>query len=183
MADKGLTIKQEKYAQGLFAGLTQREAYALKMDALKEIGKILGMFGKRRGTETIGDPHMIFNIAYWYFYEAKNYIQKYALAMLLDYYMPVWRDIVGIENLGGIVDRNSKEVRTWTKEVLKQYDNKCAHCGTTDNVQAHHIIQWSEIEETRTVISNGIALCAECHAEKHEKLRNLIMSRIRKKVS
>jgi phage terminase small subunit len=27
MADKGLTIKQEKYAQGLFAGLTQREAY------------------------------------------------------------------------------------------------------------------------------------------------------------
>ena len=27
MADKGLTIKQEKYAQGLFAGLSQREAY------------------------------------------------------------------------------------------------------------------------------------------------------------
>jgi hypothetical protein len=27
MAKDGLTIKQEKYAQGLFAGLTQREAY------------------------------------------------------------------------------------------------------------------------------------------------------------
>ena len=27
MAREGLTIKQEKYAQGLFSGLTQREAY------------------------------------------------------------------------------------------------------------------------------------------------------------
>jgi phage terminase small subunit len=33
MADKGLTIKQEKYAQGLFAGLTQREAYKQAYDA------------------------------------------------------------------------------------------------------------------------------------------------------
>jgi phage terminase small subunit len=32
MADKGLTIKQEKYAQGLFAGLSQREAYKQAYD-------------------------------------------------------------------------------------------------------------------------------------------------------
>lgn len=120
MKDK-LTIKQERYAQGLFKGLTQREAYVLKMDALKEMGKLLGMFGKYRGKETKGDPYMIFTIAYCYFYKAKDYIQKYACAMLLDYYMPVWREIVGIENLGGIAKRNSKEVRQWTK----LYHGKC----------------------------------------------------------
>ena len=33
MAREGLTIKQEKYAQGLFAGLSQREAYKQAYDA------------------------------------------------------------------------------------------------------------------------------------------------------
>jgi phage terminase small subunit len=33
MAKEGLTIKQEKYAQGLFAGLSQREAYKQAYDA------------------------------------------------------------------------------------------------------------------------------------------------------
>lgn len=35
MADKPLTIKQEKYAQGLFAGLSQREAYKEAFDCSK----------------------------------------------------------------------------------------------------------------------------------------------------
>ena len=33
MADKGLTIKQERYVQGLFAGLSQRESYKRAYDA------------------------------------------------------------------------------------------------------------------------------------------------------
>jgi hypothetical protein len=178
MADK-LTMKQEKYVQGLFAGLSQREAYALKFDALKKIGTMLGMFGKARGKETIGDPKVIMITAYWYFYIAEDYIQKYALAMLLDYYMPVWREIVGIENLCGIVDRNSKEVRQWRKEVLKRDNYKCVHCGSEENIQAHHIIEWSEFKETRTTVDNGITLCAECHAKKHEKISNFILSRVK----
>jgi len=35
MADKPLTIKQEKFAQGLFAGLSQREAYIEAYDTKK----------------------------------------------------------------------------------------------------------------------------------------------------
>jgi hypothetical protein len=181
MSDK-LTIKQEKYVQGLFAGLSQREAYALKFDALKKMGTMLGMFGKSRGKEIIGDPAMILYIAYWYFYVAKDYIQKYALAMMLDYYMPTWREVVEIKYLGGIVDRNSKEVRQWRKEVLKRDNYKCAHCGSKENIQAHHIIEWSELEETRTDVDNGITLCVDCHAERHENIGNFILSRIKREV-
>jgi hypothetical protein len=182
MADK-LTIKQEKYAQGLFAGLSQREAYILKINTLRQMGTILGMYGKYRGKETIGDPKLIYALADFYFNYATGFIQKYAIASLLDYFMPIWRDIVGIENLGGIVERDSKEVRQWRKEVLKRDNNTCVHCGTKKNLQAHHLIGWSEFEETRTTISNGITLCAECHAKQHEKLANFIMSRIFEKVS
>ena len=35
MANKGLTIKQERYVQGLFAGLSQREAYKQAYDCSK----------------------------------------------------------------------------------------------------------------------------------------------------
>lgn len=182
MARQGLTVKQEKFAQNLFTGMSQREAYKLKFDALKEMGKLLGMFGKFRGKEIIGSPELIMFIAYHYFYIAKDYIQKYALASLLDYYMPVWREVVGIEYLGGITKRNSKEVREWRKRVLKRDNNECVHCGAAENIQAHHIIDWAELEETRTAIDNGITLCVDCHAKQHEKLANFIMSSIYRKV-
>lgn len=178
-----LTIKQEKFAQGLFSGLSQREAYALKLRALRKMGEILGLFGKRRGKETIGDPKVIYFIAECYFYRAKGFVQKYALACLLDYYMPTWREIVGIENLGWIVDRNSKEVRVWRKRVFKRDGYKCVYCGSTEEIEAHHLIPWAESEETRADEDNGITLCNSCHSSQHEGLENFITSRIKKKVS
>ena len=80
-------------------------------------------------------------ITYWYFYVAEGFIQKYALASMLDYYMPIWKEIVGIENLGGIVKRSSKEVREWRKRVLKRDGYKCVRCGSKENIQAHHIVE------------------------------------------
>lgn len=54
--------------------------------------------------------------------------------------------------------------RDWRSKVLAKFDNKCVICGEDHMLNAHHLIPW-EVEEHRTDINNGIALCPKHHTK------------------
>lgn len=64
-----------------------------------------------------------------------------------------------------------KQLYHWRKAVLKRYDHACAHCGSRDNITAHHVIPYSIDESLRFDVSNGMCLCASCHNKEHERLK------------
>lgn len=71
--------------------------------------------------------------------------------------------------------RDTQEYNEWRKSV-KNRDECCVECGSTENLHAHHIIPVSEDKDKATDISNGEALCDSCHANKHPEISNLILS-------
>jgi 5-methylcytosine-specific restriction endonuclease McrA len=72
--------------------------------------------------------------------------------------------------------RSLDEMRKWQKTVKKR-DKKCLHCGSTKELESHHIISVNEMldkynitnrDEARRCkefwnIQNGITLCRKCH--------------------
>lgn len=71
---------------------------------------------------------------------------------------------------GGIRDERKKlhetyEYRKWRKAVLKRDNYTCRKCGSTKNIEVDHIKRWKEHPELRHEMSNGRALCRECHME------------------
>lgn len=52
--------------------------------------------------------------------------------------------------------------KLWSEIVKKHWDNKCAICGATDNLNSHHIITRSE-KNLRWDVRNGICLCTLHH--------------------
>lgn len=65
-----------------------------------------------------------------------------------------------------VVDRNDPRVRVWKNQVLKV--GRCEICGSKENLQAHHIAYWSEAPLDRINVTNGMCLCAACHANEHK---------------
>lgn len=66
--------------------------------------------------------------------------------------------------------RSSVEYRNWRTEVFKRDNYICQSCGKRGgDLQAHHIKRFSDYEELRLEISNGLTLCLECHKEIHKK--------------
>lgn len=74
-------------------------------------------------------------------------------------------------------DRNDKRVLAWTKAVKSK--GTCEICGNTEDLEAHHILKWSEYPRGRIDPKNGICLCAKCHAKQHEgeSAERLILSK------
>ena len=64
--------------------------------------------------------------------------------------------------------RNSPEQRRWIKAV-KVADKKCVFCGSTENLQAHHVLKWESFPEHRNEIGNGLTVCVTCHLRIHTK--------------
>lgn len=64
-------------------------------------------------------------------------------------------------------DRNSDGYKRWRKAVFVRDKFRCQHCGTTKDIQAHHIESWMRCEELRYDVSNGITLCRKCHLKAH----------------
>lgn len=62
-------------------------------------------------------------------------------------------------------DRNDPRVREWTKQVLKR--GKCEECGSTEDLEAHHIIKWADYPQGRVDLKNGQCLCHNCHTNEH----------------
>jgi 5-methylcytosine-specific restriction endonuclease McrA len=63
------------------------------------------------------------------------------------------------------IDRNDYRVITWKKNILSR--GKCEICGSTDNLEAHHILRWAEYPMGRFDVNNGECLCHKCHTEEH----------------
>lgn len=57
----------------------------------------------------------------------------------------------------------------WREAVLEQDGNACQCCGSGDHLQAHHIENYRRQTHLRFVVSNGIALCKECHDQFHRR--------------
>jgi len=54
----------------------------------------------------------------------------------------------------------------WSKAVKKRDNNRCALCGSSYMLEAHHV-QIRKHKTTRWNIDNGIALCYKCHGKCH----------------
>jgi len=78
--------------------------------------------------------------------------------------------------------RSSEKYKKWREEVLKLNNYSCKICGDKgESIQAHHIIEFSEILEKNKIdsfekallcdelfdINNGECLCSYHHLEKH----------------
>ena len=57
---------------------------------------------------------------------------------------------------------NTNEYRNWRKTVYQRDWYRCVLCGEKKDIQAHHILDWSN-EKYRFNVDNGITLCRDCH--------------------
>ncbi len=61
--------------------------------------------------------------------------------------------------------RRSKNYREWLREVKST--ERCAICGSSQNLAAHHLESYRDNPELRFEAINGVCLCAKCHVEYH----------------
>lgn len=75
-------------------------------------------------------------------------------------------------------ERSDPRVKKWASKVVSK--GKCEKCNSTENLEAHHIIYWSEFLKGRLDPDNGMCLCNLCHAKMHEgeRCEKLILGRI-----
>jgi len=65
--------------------------------------------------------------------------------------------------------RESAEYQQWRQDVLERDSYQCVDCGNSDNLQTHHIIPIKEDNEKATNVDNGLTVCANCHASRHQE--------------
>lgn len=84
---------------------------------------------------------------------------------------PVWKGGVEYHR----VERSTYEYRDWRKSVFNRDLYTCQCCGyrngiglkETVELNAHHIKNWKDNEDSRYDVNNGITLCEKCHTEFH----------------
>lgn len=78
--------------------------------------------------------------------------------------------------------KNTGKIKDW-KVIVKERDGKCMDCGSTENLNAHHMIPIIKIIEDYKInniyealecdflwdLNNGRTLCENCHIEHHKK--------------
>lgn len=62
-----------------------------------------------------------------------------------------------------ILARNNSAYEHWRNDVYKKDWYTCQCCGFGRDLRAHHILNFSEHEDLRYDIGNGITLCKNCH--------------------
>lgn len=108
-------------------------------------------------------------------------IRKKAAYFLLKLILvrPAFKILMGqIMEKAPVVDRDDPRVRMWRNTVLKV--GHCEECGSEEDLQAHHIVYWSESPLDRINVKNGRCLCGVCHAKEHagEGVYPLMSSRV-----
>lgn len=79
---------------------------------------------------------------------------------------------------GPVVDerlkrRNYPEYNEWRRSVFERDDYTCQVCGERGRtLNAHHIQGFAKFPELRTVLSNGITLCNDCHSRYHQRIEH-----------
>lgn len=64
--------------------------------------------------------------------------------------------------------RGTRRGREWAAAIIKR-DGQCMQCGSTENLEADHILPVSTHPELSLDPSNGQALCRKCNGEKSNK--------------
>ncbi len=57
----------------------------------------------------------------------------------------------------------SKRYQNWRNSVFERDKYECKHCGSKQNLNAHHIESYVRCIEKRYHIDNGLTLCLSCH--------------------
>jgi transposase len=96
--------------------------------------------------------------------EVRQKLSEAKKGKLLKEANPNWR--------GGLVNpnqrlRNSVLSRSWSKAVRERDGNRCAECGATGRLHAHHVKPWKDHPELRYDVDNGKTLCPPCHQRAH----------------
>lgn len=78
-----------------------------------------------------------------------------------------WKGGITLKNE---LERGSLKYISWRNNIFSKDHYTCQKCYIRGgNLHAHHIENFSEKEELRYEISNGITFCKECHKEFHKK--------------
>ena len=86
-------------------------------------------------------------------------LTKLKMAESNDYY---------IKPIKVVRDRNTTDYKNWRSSVFIRDNFTCQHCYIYGvKLNAHHIKKWSDFEELRFDINNGITLCTQCHKNIH----------------
>lgn len=66
-------------------------------------------------------------------------------------------------------DRKYPEYAEWRTLVFERdgYTCQCCNSSSGSNLQAHHILNYTEFKDLRTDVNNGITLCDICHTDFH----------------
>lgn len=72
-----------------------------------------------------------------------------------------------IERKRKLTKKTDRDLLDWSKAVKERDKNKCKQCGSNDRLHSHHIKPKSMYPDLKYDISNGVTLCAECHAKEH----------------
>ncbi len=57
-------------------------------------------------------------------------------------------------------------IHAWS-EAVRLRDGACIDCGSTELLEAHHLIMKYKFPEVATELWNGITLCRKCHQKEH----------------
>lgn len=57
-----------------------------------------------------------------------------------------------------------RQLEIWSKKVRDRDGNKCVLCGSTEHVQAHHLMPKKFWKNYRFELNNGVSLCCKCHS-------------------
>lgn len=66
-------------------------------------------------------------------------------------------------------EKQQSKIAKWRKTVYRRDGYTCQHCGTNENLNAHHIREWADFPRLRFVVPNGLTLCETCHGAVHGK--------------
>lgn len=69
-------------------------------------------------------------------------------------------------------DRDKYAYQKWRKSVLQRDDYECQCCGIDDDraiLHTHHIKKFSDNEDLRYDVDNGITLCHHCHSKTYRR--------------
>ena len=74
----------------------------------------------------------------------------------------------GITPVNALI-RTTSEFKVWRVAVFVRDNRTCQKCKVHDkHIQAHHIQTFSQNEELRFNVDNGITLCFDCHVLFHQ---------------
>jgi hypothetical protein len=60
-------------------------------------------------------------------------------------------------------------LQLWSRFIRERDLHRCVNCGSTDGLQAHHIVRKTLYPWGAFDTGNGITLCHQCHRKIHER--------------